>query len=90
MKSEFSDGLGGVSSPCETPISRKYDIEDVVIGENVWIGQGVVINPGVEIGDGAIIGANSVVTHSIPKECIAVGAPARVIKKYNPKYGLIR
>ena len=36
--------------------------------------------PGVSIGDCAIIGANSVVTHDVPAACIAVGAPAKVVK----------
>ena len=53
----------------------------VKIGKNVWIGSDCTILPGVEIGDGAIIGAGSVVTKSIAANCIAVGNPARVIKK---------
>lgn len=73
------------SSPFVPPIYRKYYIAPVSIGKNVWIGQGVVVNPGVTIGEGAIIGANSVVTHSIPPYTIAVGAPAKVIKKYDSK-----
>lgn len=52
----------------------------VKIGKNVWIGSDCTILPGVEIGDGAIIGAGSVVTKSVPKNSIAVGNPARVIK----------
>ena len=53
----------------------------VKIGQNVWIGSDCTILPGVEIGDGSIIGAGSVVTKSVEKNCIAVGNPARVIKK---------
>lgn len=53
----------------------------VKIGKNVWIGSDCTILPGVEIGDGAIIGAGSVVTKSVPKNVIAVGNPARVIKE---------
>ena len=53
----------------------------VKIGKNVWIGSDCTILPGVEIGDGAIIGAGSVVTKSIPANTIAVGNPARVIKR---------
>ena len=53
----------------------------VKIGKNVWIGSDCTILPRVEIGDGAIIGAGSVVTKSIPKNTIAVGNPARVIKE---------
>ena len=53
----------------------------VKIGKNVWIGSDCTILPGVEIGDGVIIGAGSVVTKSVPKNTIAVGNPARVIKE---------
>ena len=58
----------------------------VKIGKNVWIGSDCTILPGVSIGDGAIIGAGSVVTKSIPRNAIAVGNPARVIKEIEVKY----
>lgn len=51
----------------------------VTIGDNVFIGAESVILPGVKIGDNVVIGANSTVTHSIPSNCVAVGAPARAI-----------
>lgn len=54
---------------------------DVVIGNAVWIGDSVVILPGVKVGNGAVIGAGSVVTKSIPSYAVAVGNPARVVKK---------
>ena len=73
------------SMPNVAPIDRENFISPVRIGQNVWIGEGVVIMPGVEIGDGCIIGANSIVTKSIPNNCIAVGCPANVIKKYSTK-----
>lgn len=53
----------------------------VTIGEDCWIGGGDVICPGVTIGDRCVIGAGSVVTKNIPDDCIAVGNPAKVIKK---------
>lgn len=58
-----------------------YSKGEVIIGDNVWLGRNVCIMPAVKIGSGAIIGANSVVTHDIPCNTIAVGAPARVIDK---------
>lgn len=54
----------------------------VKIGSNVWIGGGAIILPGVTIGNGTTIGAGSVVTKSIPENCIAVGNPCRVIRKF--------
>lgn len=53
----------------------------VVIDDFVWIGGSSTILSGVHIGEGAVIGAGSVVTRDIPPYCIAVGNPARVIKK---------
>ena len=59
---------------------------DTVIGNDVWIGQKAVILPGVKIGDGAIIGAYAVVAKDVPPYSIAVGNPARVVKKrFNDK-----
>lgn len=71
------------SSPNSIPIIRKLFSEKVVINDNVWIGESVSILPGVTIGEGSIIGANSVVTNDIPPNVIAVGSPAKAIKKYN-------
>ena len=71
------------SLPSEIPIDRVHMVAPVKIGKNVWIGEGVVVMPGVEIGDGCVIGANSVVTKSIPDNCMAVGCSAQVIKKFD-------
>lgn len=54
----------------------------VEIGDNSWIGENVSII-GASIGKHCVIGANSVVTHDIPDYSVAIGAPARVIKRYN-------
>ncbi len=51
------------------------------IKKNAWIGARVNILPGVTIGENAIIGTGSVVTRDIPDNAIAVGNPARVIKR---------
>lgn len=57
----------------------------VRIGEGTWLGEKVVVLPGVSIGKRCVIGAGSVVTKSIPDYSIAVGNPARVIKKFDFK-----
>ena len=65
-----------------SPYTRRDLIPSkVTIGNNVWIGSGSIILPGVSIGDNAIIGAGSVVTRNIPENSIAVGNPAKVIRK---------
>lgn len=53
------------------------------IGHSCWIGEKATIMPGVTIGPWSIIGAASVVTSDIPPYSIAVGNPAKVIKRYN-------
>lgn len=72
------------SSPEEPPTERKLDSDkELIIGDNVWVGDNVTILPNVHIGNGCVIGSNSVVTKDIPDNCIAVGIPAKVIKKYD-------
>lgn len=53
----------------------------VSIGNNVWLGSRIVVLKGVSIGDNSVIAAASVVTKSIPANCIAAGNPARVIRE---------
>jgi maltose O-acetyltransferase len=53
----------------------------VTIGDDCWIGGGAIICPGVTIGNRCVIGAGSVVTKDIPDDSLAVGNPARVIRK---------
>lgn len=52
-----------------------------VIKDNVTIGAGAKIIGGVVVGDNVVIGANAVVISDIPPNSLAVGVPARVIKK---------
>lgn len=51
------------------------------IGHDVWIGHGATIMPGVTIGHGAVIGAGAVVTRDIAPYTVAVGVPARPLRK---------
>lgn len=51
----------------------------VRIGASCWIGAGAIVM--ADIGEGSTIGAGSVVTAAIPAQSVAVGSPARVIKK---------
>ena len=53
----------------------------ITVGDYVWLGARVTVLPGISIGEGAVIGANSVVTQDIPPWTVAVGSPAKVIKK---------
>lgn len=71
------------SNPTSIPHDRKLFSKPVVIEDNVWLGEFVSVLPGVTIGKGTIVGANSVVSKSLPSNVIAVGTPAKPIKKYN-------
>lgn len=60
-----------------------YKTKGIIIGEGTWIGINVVIIGEVTIGKNCVVGANSVLTKSIPDYSVAVGAPAKIIKKYD-------
>lgn len=57
----------------------------ITIEDDVWIGAHCIILKGVTIGARSIIGAGSVVTKSIPADCIAAGNPCRIIRTINNK-----
>jgi maltose O-acetyltransferase len=55
--------------------------EPITIGDNVWLGGGAIVCPGVTIGENTVVGAGAVVTRDLPANVVAVGNPARVVKK---------
>lgn len=70
-----------------TDVNRPISVQSqperpVSIGDGSWIGHGTVVLPGAKIGKHVVIGANSVVTGEIPDNSVAVGSPARVIRRY--------
>ena len=66
----------------DVPISRQHMPERPVhIGDGSWLGHGTVVLPGARIGRHVVVGANSVVTGELPDNCVAAGAPARVLKR---------
>ena len=72
------------SDPATPPAQRSlHSAAPVRIGDNVWLGDGVAVLAGADIGDGCVIGANAVVTGSIPPGTVAVGAPARVVRRWD-------
>lgn len=68
------------TNPVERLTGKEF-AKPVSIGNNVWIGGGAIVCPGVRIGGHVTIGAGSVVTNDIPDDVVAVGNPARIIKK---------
>ncbi len=61
-------------------------LNNVVVGSGTWIGRNACIM-GCKIGRNCVIGAFSFVKKDIPDYCVAVGSPARIIKRYNPQSG---
>ncbi len=81
----ISDNLHGYED-VDTPVLRQpvRQIAPVEIGDGSWLGEGVCVI-GAKIGKGCVIGANAVVTKDVPDYSVAVGIPARIIKRYYPE-----
>ena len=73
------------SHPIDYEVRRKSNegvkSAPIAIEDDAWIGAHSIILKGVTIGARSIIGAGSVVTKSIPADCIAAGNPCKVIRK---------
>ena len=61
--------------------ARINPANNIDIGDHVWIGLQCFVMKGARVGRNSIIGLRSVVTREIPENCLAVGAPARVIRE---------
>ena len=78
--SDHDHGFEDINKPImDQPVKIK---SSVYIGDGSWIGENVSIM-GAKIGKNCVVGANSVVTKDIPDFSVAVGVPAKVIKRYN-------
>ena len=64
-------------------MNQKSIIKKTFIGENCFIGTGAVIDAGTILGKQCIVGANAVVSGLYPDYCVIVGAPGRIVKKYD-------
>lgn len=69
-------------------MEQQFLIRHTSIGENCFIGYGAAIQAGTILGQQCIVGANSVVRGTFPDYCVIVGAPARIVKRYNFELGL--
>jgi acetyltransferase-like isoleucine patch superfamily enzyme len=83
----ISDNLHSYEN-VRVPVNKQEikQLKEVSIGDGSWLGENVCVI-GASIGKGSVIGANSVVTKDIPDYCVAVGSPAKVIKKYDFETG---
>jgi acetyltransferase-like isoleucine patch superfamily enzyme len=72
---EHATGSGEASTMHDQPQTYRR----LSIGRGAWIGAGAVVM--ADVGRGAIVGAGAVVTRPVPDDCVAVGVPARCVKK---------
>jgi acetyltransferase-like isoleucine patch superfamily enzyme len=63
----------------EQPVKQ---LKPVILKDGCWLGENVCVI-GATIGRNSVVGANSVVTKDVPDYCVAVGSPAKIIKRYN-------
>ena len=64
-------------------VPKEDGTPNIYIGDESWIGRNTVIIGNVNIGRHCVVGANSVVNKDIPDYCVAVGSPAKVVKRYD-------
>ena len=83
----ISDNLHSYENISQPIINQHVRFKgEVVIGNGCWIGENACII-GASVGKNSVIGANAVVTHDIPDYSVAVGVPAKVIRRYDKKIG---
>lgn len=84
----FATGVSLITATHETGVQSRRDMveyaEPIEIGDDCWLGANVTVLPGVKIGKGCTIGAGAVVSKDVPDFSVAVGVPARVVKKVDP------
>lgn len=84
-----SDASHGYQDP-SVPIGRQLGPhQPVVIGSGSWIGHGSIILPGATIGRNVVVAAGSVVRGVVEDHAVVGGAPARVLRRYEPGAGWV-
>lgn len=58
-----------------------YESKPVLLKRGCWVGANAIILPGVTIGNNSVVGAGSVVTKNIPDGVLALGCPAKVVRR---------
>lgn len=76
--------IGAGTITCNYDGVRKHR---TVIGENVFLGSDTMLVAPLTLGEGARTGAGAVVTRNVPAHTLAVGVPARVIRKLKTEDG---
>lgn len=55
--------------------------KNITIGDHVWVAKRAVLLGGASIGDGSVVGFGSIVTGTVPNNCVTAGVPAKVIRQ---------
>jgi len=72
----------------DQPVGRQWPRSaPVEIGSGSWLGAGAVILPGARLGRNVVVAAGAVVRGEIPDHCVVAGAPARVVRRWDPVAG---
>jgi acetyltransferase-like isoleucine patch superfamily enzyme len=66
-------------------LEQPYIQSTTSVGQNCFIGMGARLQAGTVLGDGCVVGANAVVRGQFPARSVIVGAPGRVVKRYDPE-----
>lgn len=69
--------------PFKPVLEQGYETKLTTIGNNCFIGHGAVIQAGTQLGNHCIVGAGAVVKGFFPDNCVLVGIPAKIVKKYS-------
>jgi len=72
-----------IGANCNINVGVNIGMGGSVIGDNCYLAPGVKVIKPVKIGNNVMIGANAVVDKDIPDDCIVVGIPAKIIKRFN-------
>ncbi len=78
---KIGDYLEGLTSIGEERLPLDPLNDAIHVGADCWLGVRSITLPGVSIGEGSIIGAHSIVQESLPPFVIAVGTPAKILRK---------
>lgn len=72
----------------EQPVGKQWPrTAPVEIGPGSWLGAGAVILPGARLGRNVVVAAGAVVRGEVPDHAVAAGAPARVVRRWDPQDG---
>jgi acetyltransferase-like isoleucine patch superfamily enzyme len=78
----ISDANHGYEDRSVPPGRQFAATRSVCVGDGAWLGTGVLVMPGATIGRHVVVGGGSVVTGALPDYSVAVGNPARVVRRY--------